>query len=164
MILRRWPIRSTGRIVHALMAVVVATFGLWLAVSALHDRREPTVWDAFTATRCGLSGRQGEECTGRWVSDDGRIVLDEAHLHQRVAVDTPVRAGVTTTGWQASVTEQEVFTRRGDGWTWPFVVGFTATAWGLWHLTHLPPPAPGASEPAIPTEPSRTPGSPRRGA
>ncbi len=79
------PLRFVSFVGHALFFIVmIGVLVLWLfvGVAAVVDHDRPKYWGTFTETSvsCDPGPRGGCTSSGRWLSDDGTIVLDDVAL------------------------------------------------------------------------------------
>ena len=74
--LRRW-----GQLAAYVALLLLAVFFVCIGVAAGHDRGEPRVWGVFVEESREVGGRGGDHVLGRWVSDDGRLTLEDVTLN-----------------------------------------------------------------------------------
>ncbi|KQO59992.1 hypothetical protein ASF23_15175 [Curtobacterium sp. Leaf261] len=71
--------------------LALAGFFVYIGVAAIHDRGEPVIWGTFTVER-REPGRGIEHVSGRWRSDDGRVVERDVALDGSAGAGDEVRA------------------------------------------------------------------------
>lgn len=87
-----------GRVAFLALTAVFTTLAAFLGIAQLVDAGEPVHWGTFTEERCEEGGRFGCQSIGTWVSEDGRLRLEDVYLDGRPSSDGTVAASYQPTG------------------------------------------------------------------